>query len=271
MVHRFCIAHTEPLIPQGSYDDCVALGSYQTDSACHISQLDQFWHDARPIAYGAAGTHVLPVAIEKFANDADLIEISLHRKRILRTPLGAIWPVLGGGRELTIEQAKGKTELSSVIRPPNDTGFLVSQPLYFPNSVIGQYGECHYSKDLLDYTSLAIQMGILDNQTAVEFLTGKQFIPGGIEFGIFPKTWLLPALSQIEHVGREFLCRYGNRIREYNQFQIRVLGFLSERLGSYMVIRRLSEIFSNSIPADVFGYMTCIVEEGSHYEGGIAD
>lgn len=171
---------------------------------------------------------------------------------------------------MSVEEGRENAELSSVILPPNDSGFLVAQPLYFANSIIGQYGECHYCQDILDYTSLAIEIGVLDNESAAEFLYAKQFIPGGAEFGIFPKSWLVPALSKIERVGRQFLCRYGDRIKEYNQFQIRALGFLSERLGSFLLISHLSEKYSNNIPADIFGYMTCLVEEGSHYTGGVA-
>ncbi len=269
-VHRFCITHVEPLIPQSWYDDSIALGSYQPDSVSHISQLDRFWHEARPVAYGAAGTHVLPVAIERFAGSADLIEISLHRKRILLSPVGVVSPVLGGW-ELSVEESREKTELSSVIIPPNESGFLVAQPLYLKDSIIGQYAECHYSRDLLDYTSTAIELGVLNNHTAAEFLITKHLIPGGIEFGIFPKSWLVPALSEIERVGRQFLSSYGDRIKLYDKFQIRALGFLSERLGSFMLLRHLKEKYSNNIPANIFGYMTCLVETGSTYIGGVAD
>jgi hypothetical protein len=269
-IHRFCITHMEPVIPESWYDDCIALGSYQPDSVSHISQLDRFWHEARPIAYGAAGTYVLPIAIERFADDAELIEISQQRKRILVSPEG-VWSQRLGGIELSVEECRQKAELPSVITPPNDSGFLVSQPLYFENSIIGQYASCHHSRDILDYTSLAIEMGILDNQSAAEFLTAKRLIPGGIEFGIFPKSWLVPALSEIERVSKQFLCRYGDRIKGYNKFQIRAVGFLSERLGSFMLIRHLSERYSGNVPADIFGYMTALVEDGSHYFGGVAD
>ncbi len=269
-IHRFCITHSEPLIPRSWYDDCIALGSYQPDSISHISQLDRFWHEARPIAFGAAGTHVLPIAIERFADDADLIEISQHRKRIFLSPEGVISPVLGG-RELGVEECRKRPELSSVIRPPSESGFLVAQPLSCPGSILGQYAACHYSRDILDYTSVAIELGVLDNRSAAEFLTAEQLIPGGVEFGIFPKVWLIRALSGIERVGRDFLRRYGNRLKGYDKFQVRALAFLSERLGSYLLMRHLSEEYSNNIPANVFGYLTCVVEDGSHYIGGVAD
>jgi glycosyltransferase involved in cell wall biosynthesis len=269
-IHRFCIAHIEPLIPESWYDHCIALGSYRPDSASHVSHLDQFWHEARPVAYGAAGSHVLPIAIERFASTAELIEISWHRKRVLPSPVGVQSPVLPEMNELTVEDAKKIPELS-LFTPPNDSGFLLIQPQYFPNSIIGHYAYHHDLRDLLDYTSLAIEMDVLDRESAAELLTMKLLIPGGAEYGIFPKSFLIPTLSQIERVGREFLHRYSNRLKTYNKYQIRAVHFLSERLGSFMVIRHLSEKYSNNIPADIFGYLTCIVESGSHYRYGVAD
>jgi len=269
-IHRFCITHTKPLIPETWYDDCIALGDYQPESVSHVSQLDRFWHEARPIAYGSAGTYTLPIAIEKFADTADLIEISYHRKRILLSPEGKAGRYYLS-RELSVEECVQKTELPSVIAPRNDSGFLVSHPQYLPEMLMGLYASTHHFRDLLDYTSLAVEMGVLDDQSAKEFFTAKLVIAGGTEFGIFPKSWLIPTLSELERVGREFLCLYGNRIKTYNRYQVRAISFLSECLGSFLLIRHLLETFSNNIPADIFGYMTCVVEDGKPFDLGLAD
>ena len=44
----------------------------------------------------------------------------------------------------------------------------------------------------------------------------KLLIPGGAEYGIFPKPFLIATFSQIERVGREFLRRYSNRLKTYD-------------------------------------------------------
>ena len=108
---------------------------------------------------------------------------------------------------------------------------------------------------------------MLDSNSAREFLAAKHFIPGGVELGIYPKSWLIHALSRIELVGRQFLYRYGKRLKKYNKYQARAVGFLSERLGSFLLMRHLMEKYSNNIPADIFGYMTVIVEGNSSYYG----
>lgn len=271
-LHRFCISHKEPLLPHSWYDDCIALGDFQTDSALHVSQLDQFWHAARPIAYGAAGTYVLPIAIDKFASAAELIEISSYRKRILPSPEGVEsqsygYPTM---RELGLEESKKKLQLSSFIPRPQ-LGFLVAQPLFFENTILGQYAASHRRKDLINYTSLAVDMDVLDKNSATELLRAKYFIPGGVELGIFPKAWLVKTVTGIELVGRQFLQRYGNRLKKYDRYQVRAVGFLSERLGSYLLLRHLTEKYSNNIPSEIFGYMTVIVEGDSAYATGLSD
>jgi len=212
----------------------------------------------------------LPIAIERFAGDAKFIEISAYRKRILPSPEGIESPSYPTMRELSFEDFENETELS-VFVPRTDLEFLVAEPLYFENSIIGQYAAGHYRRDIRDYTSLAIEMGVLDANSASEFLASKHFIPGGVELGIYPKSWLVPTLSTIEVVSRQFLDRYGNRVKKYINQQVRAVGFCSERLGSFLLIRHLMEKYSNKIPADIFGYITVMVEGNSGYSAGLAE
>lgn len=269
MIHRFCVSHTAPLLPESWYDTCIALGDFQSDSASHVRQLDQFWHEARPLAYGAAGSYVLPIAIERFSGSAQLIEISSFRKRILPCPQGIECQTFGypGLRELAFDNFKKEKELA-VFTPRADLHFMVAQPIYLENSVLGQYADSHFRTDILDYTSIAVELNILTSQSASEFLAAKHFIPGGVEFGIFPRPWLVDALSGIERVGRRFLERHGDRIKRYDTYQVRAVGFLSERLGSFLLIRHLKEIYSDRIPADIFGHPTVIVDGNSAYSIG---
>lgn len=268
MIHRFCISHKKPLLPESWYDNCISLGDFQPDSAFHVRQLDRFWHEARPLAYGAAGAYALPIAIEKYFSNADLIEISSYRKRLLPSPVGIESQVYPTMRELSVKDLGWSTK-SLAFRPPSGLEFLVAQPLYFEISVLGQYAISHYRRDILDYASLAVEIGVLDSDSASQFLAAKHFIPGGVEFGIYPRPWLTSTLSEIERVGRQFLYRYSQRLRTYGKYQVRAVGFLSERLGSFFLLRHLITKYSNEIPADIFGYMTVIVDNDVSYSSGL--
>ncbi len=269
MIHRYCVSHQKPLLPDSWYDRCIALGNFQPNSALHVRQLDPYWDDVRPIAYGAAGSYVLPIAVERFSGDAEFIEVSSFRKRILSSPEGReakIFPTL---RELTLTGVSEIPDRSLSVRPGFD--FLIAHPIYFKKTVFGHYAAIHHRRDFLDYVSVALELGVLDATSASEFMTAKHFIPGGIELGTYPKDWLMRELSQLELVSRLFLNYHGDRISRYNKYQIRAVGFLSERLGSFILLRHLMDRYSNHIPAEIFGHMTVIVEDDSPYSAGIAD
>jgi len=251
-------------LPESWYDDCIALGEFQPDSIFHVKQLDRYWHEARPLAYGAAGSHVLPIAIKRLPLNAQLIEISSYRKKILPSPEGIEAPSYPTMRELSLQGILNQTELSAFI-PKADFEFLVAQPRYFKKSIIGQYAACHHRQDILDYTSIAVEMGVLNSDSASIFLASKHFIPGGVELGIYPADWLTQTLSNIESVSRQFLNRYRVRLEKYNAYQVRAIGFLSERLGSFLLIRHLTTQYSNKIPTEIFGYMSVIVADSSGY------
>lgn len=271
MIHRFCITHTAPLLPASWYDDCIALGDFQSGSALHVAQLDRFWHQARPVAYGAAGSYVVPIAIEAVAGASKLIEISSYRKRVLLSAEGE--ESQSYGYPAMREVGRGSLELRAdlaTFTPRDGVDFLVSQPLFFKNSILGQYAESHHRKDILEYTRLATEMGVLNSDSASEFLDTKYLIPGGVELGLYPKSWIVPTMSKIESVGREFLIRNRGRLTKYDNYQVRAVGFLSERLGSFLLLRHLVELYSNRIPADVFGFMTVLVEGDTSYSTGLA-
>lgn len=269
-IHRFCITHRLPLLPRGWYDDCISLDDFQCDSPFHIRNLDPFWHDARPVAYGAAGSYVIPQAIEKLRTIPDMIEISSFRKRILPRPLGSESKTYRTMRELGERDLKADAELGFALLA-GELQFLVAQPLYFKNTILGQYSHHHRKNDLLEYASLASELGVLDPNSADDFLSSKFFVPGGAELGTYPAEWLSRTLSDIEVVGREYLTRNRNRIQNYDSYQIRVVGFLSERLGSYLLICELMRRYSGRMPADIFGHMSTVIDGHSGYTMGRTD
>lgn len=256
-----------PLLPPNWYDTCIALGDFGRESDSHVRKLDEFWDEARPISFGAAGTAVLPTAVDRFAGESDFIEISSFRKRILPAPLGRESRTYPTMRELRLRDITQRRDIE-VFSPQIDRGFLVAQPINFKKSVFDHYSRIHHARDILDYCSLAVELGVLDRDSAAEFLDAKKFIPCGVEQGIFPRIWLVETLSGIERVSRQFLHRWGDRVKTYDDYQVRAVGFLSERLGSFILNRELEAIFGGEVPPEVHGHMTTIIDGASEYSVG---
>ena len=261
---NYCVSHELPLLPDQLYDFVIGLGDYFPDRGINISKLDTFWHENRPLAYGAAGNYTLPNAIKINGELTNITGVSSHRKIVSRIPIGreaSNYPGLrlvstGDLSFLTLED----------IKPYEGYNFLISRPVQFIQGIFSQYNSNHHIADLLEYTSIAVQLGILSSAEVNEFIAERILFPGGCEMGVFPTIWLAEILSKLESVGREFILRAGNRIRQYDSYQVRAVGFLSERLGSFFLHKELIKRYPSGIPNQIFGFM-CNVQNGSEYTG----
>ncbi|RTL29035.1 MAG: hypothetical protein EKK49_14990 [Rhodocyclaceae bacterium] len=262
-ITRYCISHAEPMLPPYWFDDAIALGEYEEESPLHISRLHNFWHKNRSLSFGAAGSYALPRALEQLPPEYQLVGICSYRKAILRRPLGRPSESYPTMREMERHEAEPLD--ASEMSPTGEHEFLLAQPRHFPTGLFHQYALVHELVDLLDYTSLAINNGILDKAAAADFVREQVIIPGGCELGIYPRQWLAGTLSALSTLGKTFLETYGSRIRGYNIYQIRAVGFLSERLGSFLLMRELKRRYPQGAPPEVFGHMTCIIEDGRTY------
>jgi hypothetical protein len=260
----YCVTHEAPLVPDHLADYVIGVGDYRPPPArgAHVSVLDAFWDRMRPYSYGAAGNYVIPRAIDA-TGSTDLTGIFSHRKIIVRTKIGEPSTALDFYHEVSIDEAKRIPRHEIEPRPGFE--FLIGFPLKFDCGVVEHYIDSHWAIDLFEYVSMAVEMGILTLDEAQGFAQERYFIPGGCELGVYPTIWVRPMLEALESLGRRFVSRNAARIETYNSFQVRAVGFLAERLGSFLLLSELRRRFPAGIPQHLCGYLCAIVPPGGSY------
>ena len=259
----YCVTHEAPLVPDHLADYIIGIGDHRPKRGAHISALDAYWDSMRPYSYGAAGNYAIPRAIDA-TGPANLTGIFSHRKIIVRTQMGTPSEELAFLYEIGIEDA-GRLPRAE-IEPHPGFEFLIGFPLNFRCGVLEHYIEAHRGIDMFEYTSIAVELGILTLDQAQEFAKEKIFIPGGCELGIYPTPWIRPILETLATLGREFITRCAPRLRTYDNFQVRAVGFLAERLGSFFLLTELRKRFPAGIPRQLCGTLCVIVPPGTSYE-----
>lgn len=262
-----CITHKAPIICNSFYDLVIGLGDHDKTSRYHISALDPFWHNARPVAYSAAGSYAIEDALRIAKAEPQIVGIVSQRKFLCRQPIGRSAPYYPALREVDpVEMSQLDDRLT---RPAADIPFLITRPVFLAQGVFLNYLKCHHIVDLIDYLSLAARMRILDNSEIEHLIKRTDIIPGGCECGYYPTHWLFSILRTLRSLGHAFIEQYGNRVATYSPQQVRALSFLSERLGSYLLFQKLASLYGSAIDPRVFGHM-CVVVEGSHYTHAVA-
>lgn len=129
---------------------------------------------------------------------------------------------------------------------------LFGAPFQFERGMIQQYADAHILSDLLTFTQFLLEQNILDSNSAVLFLTQPSLIPS-CNMGIFRKDtlrWILSTLNQASAFlqSENYTARTG--------YQRRSLGFLLERLHSYLILMRITAGLSRP----VFGHQIIMSE-----------
>jgi hypothetical protein len=259
----FCVSHEAPLVPEGLFDLAIGIGDYRPPRGLHVSALDPFWDKARPLAYGAAGNYVIPRMIPDDPHKPEVIAIYSHRKIVIRNNIGRAavkYPVY---REISVSDALSLS--TDEWRPRDGNEFLIGAPIHFPQGLVQQYAQMHHAVDLFDYLSIGRQLGLLSPAEIQEFTLDTLFVPGGCELGIYPTAWLCDTLGKLEMIGREFVARFAHRIRTYDSYQVRAVGFLAERLGSYFLLKEVRRRYPQGIPRTLVGCLCVLVPQGASY------
>jgi predicted O-linked N-acetylglucosamine transferase (SPINDLY family) len=263
VIRQVCIGHRAFELPIPAHVPVIWLGTAKVETqGQHVvhalnsisPELDT-WHS---LLGGSAGTFATYLMLRSKLIDwspEDRISILQYRKFMARRPMGTEarnYP----GLYLVARGDAAALDLDA-IHAEVTTPYLLPQPLALGN-LYAQYATCHRGTDLLRYTAIATELNVITEQETLAFFNTTHMIPGGIEFGIYPIPVFLEIMEKVSAVAMAFLQQH--RPVCLDAEQRRAVSFCNERLGSYLLIKRLEQDYQHTIPTDIFGYMHNVVD-----------
>jgi hypothetical protein len=231
-----CITHIPLTLEFPAWVTPVYVGQAQGEGRLNLRDLAPEWEPHHPLLGGTAGTFAVRQALLRLHPGASRVGLCQYRKFVSRQRVGTRI-----AKSFQTMDVVPKTELPpdrlAHAMSPGDQPFLVSR--LFPmhrQGCLGQYAEVHRAQDLLHFTAEAVSLGVLAGSEAKAFLNEGEFIPGGLEMGVYPVDFWRPAMGAVEAVVRACITRHPV---EPEGYQARAWAFCAERLGSYLLVRHL--------------------------------
>ena len=230
-----CLTHVPLWLEFPSYVTTIHLGQSQQEGRLNLRDLAPQWEPHHPLLGGAAGAFALKNYLLKNRPDATRVGICQYRKFVSRERISRVVAKSYAAMDVVQQSALPQDRLAQLMDPGAEP-FLVSRLLSLrkEGGYLRQYGRAHHAEDLLRFTAEAVAQGVLDAPGARSFLNETQFIPGGIELGVFPAEFWLRHIGEVEAVVRACIERYPVARADY---QARAWAFCGERLGSYLLLR----------------------------------
>jgi hypothetical protein len=266
-----CITHVPLLIRFPGYVRTIHLGKVEAPGLLNLRDLAPRWADYHKVVGGSAGIFALRNYILSYQTGAQQIGICQYRKFMTRYRIGV--PATNYQVMDVISRNVISDDILTDSMLPKSRDFLIVMPGQFLQNGVNcnylyQYKDVHYVEDLLRFAAMAVELGVLDKNDVIWFLQEKVFLAGGMESGIFPADFWLPTIGAIETVTWECVRRYDIR-REGPQ--ARIWAYCIERLGSYLLLKKLRTVYGHSAWIDICtGYLNLITDEGfTDYVPGI--
>ncbi|PZM07412.1 hypothetical protein [Rhizobium tubonense] len=211
---------------------------------------------------GSLGTLVIAKVVSEDQAKSPKITIWQYRKFVTKAQIGTPSPDYPGMNVVTPQYMENTTPEKPESHPEN---FLLPDPLNL-GSVLHHYARVHNIIDFLRYTSCSIEAGILTQQETLHFFNSSHFVPGGIELGTYPTDWWLDTFVRLVAPSFEFAKRY-QPFQAADPVQRRAISFCQERLGSFLLIKRITELYGNTIPPSLFGRIVTVSNDGLYKTG----
>jgi hypothetical protein len=257
-----CITHVPPIVRFPAYVKTIYLGAVQAPGHLNLRDLAPRWDQYHSLIGGSAGSFALRNYILLQQPETLQVGVCQYRKFMTRTRIGT--PATNYQVMDVITRTDVKDDILAECMLPNDHEFLTVKPAQFAMNGINygylyQYKDVHHVQDLLRFTAMAAELGVLDKQEVIPFLDEKVFMAGGVEIGIFPAAFWLATIGAVEAVTWECIQHYDVR-RE--GAQARLWAYCIERLGSYLLLKQLRALHGAFAWMDTCtGQLNLIVEE----------
>ena len=174
---------------------------------------------------------------EKIVGTYDYIRIFHYRRFVAREKIG---------RPSSHEWAHWitKDELSKYSKEfsRHSTRELFNTPHKFSQGVRGQYETAHILEDFINFSDFLFESGIQTSKEATSFMTSSTLIPSS-SMGTFHNTTLRRILMTLKDAAQFLKANYFVPRAGY---QRRVVGFLLERLNSYLILARIQSGLSDA-------------------------
>lgn len=266
MNHIFCVAHKEITyqLPENTTIIWTGSGPVQCDQPLKSYRLLDISHELEfyyPYLSGSAGSFAI---LELFLNkkldisiDDDCITVLQYRKFLHPRALGEPSSTYAGMRIIRSTDNIKPAPFKDVELP----ALLISRPKPIGN-IYRQYYHSHKAPDILKYTATAIELGVLTPEDSFNFLNFDIIIPGGAEFGTYPAYLFLKIMSKLEDICIQFIKNY--QLTDLGLYQRRALAFCNERMGSYLLMKYLSEA-GIDVEEKMIGEVHCVTANQQDY------
>ncbi len=236
-----CLTHVPLALEFPSWVVPIYLGQAQHDGALNLRDLAPEWDPHHPQLGSTAGAFALARLVRKRFPEATRVGICQYRKFVSTGRISRVrdprYRVMDVVPKSMLEGARLGERLW-----PGDALFLVTAPRRFTRvpwhrrGYLKEYARDHCVEDLLRFTGEAVDQGVLDGREVPAFFREDVIVPGGVELGVYPADFWLAGTESIERVVRACVARHAT-VRD--GYQARLWSFCSERLGSWLLLKRL--------------------------------